>query len=158
MYKILDVSNRKDVLDSRDVEKRIDELIDERDSWQDNNELPDYVDPETTTDDSVKEWTDEQVEKWTEWDESDEGTELKSLLAFRDEMQDYCEWRDGASLIRETYFTEYIKEEVNDTGDLPKDLPSYIENNINWDGVAEDLQADYTSGDYDGVTYWVRSS
>lgn len=41
---------------------------------------------------------------------------------------------------------------------MPKELPWYIANHIDWDGVADELKADYTSIDYDGVTYWVRST
>jgi hypothetical protein len=152
-----DISNYDNIIDSRDVEKRIDELEDERDSWQEDNNLPDYIDPETTTNDKIKEWADEQVEKWSEWDESDEGQELKALISLRDELEDYCpDWKYGTTLIRESYWVEYCRELVKDTDGLPDNLPSYIEDNINWDGVADDLQTDYTSGEFDGVTYWAR--
>lgn len=152
-----DFSNRDDVIDSRDVVKRIDDLRDERDNWQEDNELPEYIDPDTTTNEKIKEWTEEQLNKWVEWDESSEGEELKALLSLQDELEGYApDWNHGCTLIRDSYFTEYCKELVNDIGDLPRDLPAYIENNINWEGVAEDLQVDYTSGEFDGVTYWVR--
>jgi hypothetical protein len=39
-------------------------------------------------------------------------------------------------------------------GDMPKEIPSYIV--IDWDATAENIQADYTSVDFDGVTYWIR--
>lgn len=149
------ISNSDDTIDSRDVEKRITELEDARFDWQEENELPDW---EEDTSEKRKNWTDSQVEKWAEWEDSDDGGELKALVALRDELEGYApDWRHGATLIRRSYFVDYCKELVNDIGDLPKGLPGYIENNINWDGVAYDLEADYTTGDYDGVEYLVRS-
>lgn len=149
------ISNSDDTIDSRDVEKRITELEDARFDWQEENELPDW---EEDTSEKRKNWTDFQVEKWAEWEDSDDGGELKALVALRDELEGYApDWRHGATLIRRSYFVDYCKELVNDIGDLPKGLPGYIENNINWDGVAYDLEADYTTGDYDGVEYLVRS-
>ena len=60
------------------------------------------------------------------------------------------------TFIRDSYFEEYAEELVKEIGDLPKFLPEYIENNIDWEGVADDLKVDYTSGEFDGVTYWAR--
>lgn len=125
------IDNREDIIDSRDVIDRIDELSDERDAFLDDDEsnLP-------------------------EWDNTPEAEELKTLLALQDECEGYSDWKYGVTLIREDYFTEYAEDLVKDLGELPKDLPSYIENNIDWDGVAEDLKYDYTSVDFDGVEYY----
>lgn len=60
----------------------------------------------------------------------------------------------ATSLIHENYFMEYCQEMLEDCGDLPKDLPSYIV--IDWERTAENLRHDYTSIDYDGETYYVR--
>lgn len=62
------------------------------------------------------------------------------------------------TLIADSYFTESVKELVTDCGYLPIDLPSFIGNNINWDGVADDLKADYSEVTLDGETYWHRDS
>lgn len=135
-----EISNSDDVIDSRDVIERIDELQEERDNLE-------FMDDEEKT----------LEERQEDWDDTEEGEELKALKALQDEMEGYApDWSYGCTLIRDSYFTEYCKELVKDIGDLPKNLPGYIENNINWDGVAEDLQVDYTSGEFDGVTYWVR--
>lgn len=155
-----DISNSEDILDSRDIIERINELERERDNWQEDNELPDYIPGDSEKDlERIKaeKWTDEQSDKWTEWDESEEGEELKALLKLQDEAEGYAsDWIYGATLIRKTYFVEYCKDLVNDIGDMPKNLPGYIENNINWQGVADDLEIDYTEVDYDGVEYLVR--
>ena len=50
--------------------------------------------------------------------------------------------------------TDYAFEMLEDCGTLPKDLPSWIV--IDRDATAENMKADYTSVDFDGVTYWVR--
>lgn len=62
------------------------------------------------------------------------------------------------TLIADSYFTDYCKELVTDCGYLPRDLPGFIENNINWDGVADDLKADYSEVTLDGENYWHRDS
>jgi len=148
------ISNSDDVIDSRDIEERITELESARDDWQEENTLPDYS---NTDKDTPEGWTPEQFEKWVEWDESEEGEDLNALYSLRDDLEDYCpDWRYGTTLIRESYWVEYCKDMVEELGELPKGLPDFIESNINWQGVAEDLQQDYTSGEYDGVTYWAR--
>ena len=89
--------------------------------------------------------------------DEDEAEELKNLLALQNEAEGYSDdWQYGSTLIRESYFVEYCKEMLQDIGDLPKDLPLYIESNIDWEGVAEDLKVDYTEVGFDGVSYFVR--
>jgi len=92
-----------------------------------------------------------------QWNETDEGQELTALKALRDELEGYCDdWKYGVTLIRESYLQEYCKDWVADIGDLPANLPSYIKNDIDWNGVADDLRVDYTEADFDGVTYLAR--
>lgn len=81
--------------------------------------------------------------------------ELTALLALQDEAEGYApDWKYGAQLIRDSYFVTAMQELCDDIGDLPKDLPSYFE--IDWEATARNLQVDYTSVEFDGVTYWVR--
>jgi len=152
-------SNNDDYIDSRDIEERINDLESARDDFQSENDLPDYLNTEAPQNQPaiIKNWTDEQAEKWGEWDDSDDGQELKVLLSLRDDLEGYCDdWRHGVTLIRESAWIDYCKDLVSDLGALPRDLPEYIAGNINWEGVAEDLQQDYTSAEFDGVTYWAR--
>lgn len=123
MSKWDEIKNDQDIIDSRDIEERIDYL-------------------EGMVDDE-------------DWNGSEEKDEFKALCALRDDLSS-DEWKYGVTLIRDSYFQEYAEELVKDIGDLPKDLPWYIESNIDWKGVAEDIRQDYTSGDFDGVTYWAR--
>lgn len=92
--------------------------------------------------------------------DADEAAELASLTAVLDDLKgnggDYQRNGDWypATLIRDSYFTDYAQELVEDIGDLPNGIPSYIE--IDWDATARNIQMDYTSVEIDGETYWYR--
>lgn len=146
-----DISNSDNVIDSRDVIKRIEELEEEKEEF--------ILNESQTPDDSPSwgELAEAQGDAESKWDETDEGEELKVLKAFQDDLEGYGDYSSGETIIRDSYFTEYAKELCKEIGDIPDNLPDYIERNINWEGVAEDLQADYTSADFDGVEYWMRS-
>ena len=61
----------------------------------------------------------------------------------------------GVTLISDDYMEEYAEEWVKDCGYLPADLSPLIANNINWEGIAEELRADMTSADLAGSTYYL---
>jgi len=66
-------------------------------------------------------------------------------------------WRGDwypVTLIRDSYFATAMQELCEDIGALPKDLPCYIV--IDWEATARNLRVDYTSVEFDGVTYWYR--
>lgn len=67
------------------------------------------------------------------------------------------QWRGDwypVTLIRDSYFTDYTRELLEDCGTIPKDLPHWVE--IDWDATARNVQTDYGAVDIDGVTYWYR--
>lgn len=121
-----EISNSENIIDSRDVIARIEYL--------------EYLKEDETV----------------EWEGTNEAEELEKLQALADEASGADDWSYGATLIRDSYFTEYVQELCKDIGDLPAELPWYIEAHIDWDGVATDIAQDYISVDFDGVTYWVR--
>lgn len=123
------IDNSMNVIDSRDIIDRLEEL---------------------ESDYSI------HIEEGGKDEEFDDMDELVSLRKLLDEWSDNSEWQYGAFFVRDSYWTDYCEELVKDIGDIPDNLPGYIENNIDWDGVAEDLQADYSDYDFDGVTYWCR--
>lgn len=86
--------------------------------------------------------------------DQDEAEELRTLQALKSELEGYCDWSHGATLIRESYFTEYCEDLVKEIGDLPRELPGYLA--IDWDKTANNLRVDYTEAEFDGVTYLVR--
>lgn len=88
-------------------------------------------------------------------DESEEYGRLKSLL---DELKGNGreeQWRGDwypITLISDSYFEDAMDELLEDIGDIPKDLPSYLTITVDYRA----LQMDYTSCEFDGVTYWYR--
>ena len=88
--------------------------------------------------------------------DKDDREERRTLVALAEECEMSGDWPDGATLISDSYWPEYARQLVEDIGDMPSSLPFYLEHNIDWDGVANDLQADYFSVDFDGEEYWLR--
>jgi hypothetical protein len=131
------IDNNEDIIDSREIDERLQELEDDFLSWTEEN-----------ADDIARAVTD--VEDYENYDE------LVSLRALVEEGQDYGDWSYGTTLIRETYFTEYCRQMCEDNGEIPRDLPSYIASHIDWDGVAGEIMADiYMPLDYNGVNYYI---
>lgn len=126
------VTNADDTIDSRDIIERIEEIESD----------PDYCDAETG-------------EFIIDLVSDDDREEYDSLVKFRDDNDSVTDWQYGAIFIRDSYFEEYCQELVEDIGDLPRKIPSYIV--IDWEATADNLQADYTSVEFDGETYWVRA-
>ena len=57
------------------------------------------------------------------------------------------------SLIAESYFSDYIREEIEECYNLT-DIPSFIE--IDWDATADNCRVDYSSVDINGEEYYCR--
>lgn len=67
------------------------------------------------------------------------------------------QWRGDwypITLIEDAYFVEYVQDLLADCGELPRELPHYIE--IDWRATARNIQTDYSSVEVDGLTYWYR--
>jgi hypothetical protein len=135
-----EITNTEDVIDSRDIIARLEYLEDEMECYAEDEELQELDFDHST--------------KWEEWEYIDE---YKALKALADEADGYvADWQYGEALIRESYFTEYVEQFCDDVGYISDDLPWVIENNIDFDGIAEDFKVDYTELDFDGVTYFAR--
>lgn len=174
------ISNRDSVIDSRDIIERLEELQSERESEVESlQEAVDSIkeeieeakqdvenaDSEENEDarlksqealDALEEKLDEANEALEDYEFDDQG-ELDSLEAINEEGEGYAsDWRHGETLINESYWKEYVQELLVDLGELPKDLPSYIE--IDWEKTADNLAADYTTVEWNGVSFYVRCS
>lgn len=179
-------STSDQVIDSRDVIERIEELESEKEAltdavetaqeaWEETRAalddarddarhahegetqavLDEAVKDERKAFDDATKVLDDAKAALLEWEQGDEGQELKALLALQDEAEGYApDWRYGEALIREDYFVEYCQELVSDIGDLPRGIPNYLV--IDWDKTADNLKVDYTEVDFDGTTYLVR--
>ena len=84
-----------------------------------------------------------------------EAQELAALERLAEEGAGYAaDWIYGETLIRDSYFVEYVREMLEDCNDIPRNLPHYV--HIDWERTARDVQMDYTAVEFDGVTYWIR--
>jgi len=134
------ISNSDDIIDSRDIIARIEELEAERDSHvlgaPDGSETPD-------------------PEGWA-GDNPEDSDELDALYALAKEGADYAaDWQHGETLIRDSYFRHYAQELAEDIGAIQANAPWPVYC-IDWDQAARDLKMDYGAVDFAGVTYWVR--
>jgi len=133
-----DITSSDDIIDVRDITDRVEELREARDDWT-----------ECSGDD----------DKWAET-HRDDAAELAALESMLDDIRGYGgdhQWEGDwypITLIRDSYFTEYAQELVTDIGDIPREIPSYIE--IDWEATATNIRADYSDVEFDGATYWYR--
>jgi hypothetical protein len=136
---VREISNSDDVIDSRDVIARIEELEEERQSI-------------------IGDTAEDTAARLVEWDE-DNAEELRALKSLADEASGYAaDWQHGETLIRDSYFEDYAQQLADDLG-LMQGLDGGLRwpfTCIDWAQAARELQQDYTSVDFDGVTYWIR--
>ena len=134
-----DISNSDDLIDVRDIIERIETLEALRE--------PGPVDLGSEED--------------NEADQDSLFAELASLEAL---MAELCgnggdeQWRGDwypITMIRDSYFRDYAQELAEDIGAINAQA-TWPNNCIDWDQAARELRMDYTSVDFDGVTYWVR--
>jgi len=115
-----------DFMDSRDIDYRIEELQDL-----------------------------EASEDADEFADSSDAAELVDLVDFKEKVSS-DEWPHGITFIADDAFEDYAREFVEETLGLPNNTnwDRFPFNNMDWEGVASDLQQDYSSEDLDGTTYW----
>lgn len=135
-----DIRNTDDIIDSRDIIARIEELTSERDSFvigaPDGSETP-----------APDQWAEEYPE------EAEELAILERLAAQGEQYAD--DWSYGETLIHDDYFETYAEQLADDIGAIDRDARWPL-THIDWAAAAEDLKQDYTSIDFDGQTYWIR--
>lgn len=149
-----EITNYDDVIDSRDVIERIEELIARRDDLddarKDYNERAHLLEPGDQA--QLARVVCQCEEEYGE----DESAELAALVALAEEAEGYApDWKYGEALIRDSHFKDYAMELAEDIGAIPKDI-AWPCSCIDWDQAARELQMDYTAVDFDGVTYWIR--
>lgn len=138
------INNTQDIIDSRDVIARIEELEEEK------------TDLEQARDEAVDEDIEGAETALADWIDEN-GEELKSLKALADGAEGYSgDWRHGATLIRDSHFESYARELAEDLHGDKMRAAEWPFSCIDWEKAASDLQQDYTCVDFDGVDYWVR--
>lgn len=94
-------------------------------------------------------------------DESD-AEELKNIEEFLEQLAGYGgdhNWEgDGypTTLVNDDYFTQFAEDEAEQLG-LVSETTQWPHNCIDWERAGRELKVDYSSADFDGVTYWYRS-
>ena len=135
---MITISNHDNVIDSRDVIERIEEL-------------------ESIQAELVQQLSDGLI---SEADmlifDKEQGKELDMLRALADECIDLAaDWEYGETLIRYSYWENYVQEMLEDCGIIPKDLPWYIA--IDWETTADNIAQDYSVVEFDGIDYYIRN-
>lgn len=149
------IDNSESVLNSRDIIERIEELGAERDSFTgpctaciESGECKGELCPEC---DGTGER--EDATAWAVANPED-AAELAALSKLAKDGEGAADWHHGETLIRDDYFTKYVRELLEDCGEIPRDLPHYVA--VDWHKTAENVRVDYFPVDFDGVTYWIR--
>lgn len=153
-----------DIIDSREVIARLDELHDEHEGlrealaeWQEA--LTSLADDESATDDDKEKAqaeyddADSALSDWLEENES-EFEALKALCADGENYAD--DWRYGTTLVHDSHFVDYAQElarELHGSRVIDQEWPY---NCIDWDEAAELLKQDYTEISVGEHSYWVR--
>jgi hypothetical protein len=139
-----EISKVDDIIDVRDVIARVEEL---EELLADENAFPDIEEETTFSSDGETDLT----------EESEELNTLKELLSDLAGNGGGEKWKGDwypVTLIRDSYFEDYAQELVQDIGDLPDNIPGYLV--IDWVATANNIQKDYSSVEFAGVTYWYR--
>ena len=136
-----------DVLDSRDLQERLEGLENELEELIEDLEAAEEENDETAIRDAnqaLEEWKDKNQE------------ELDALTA----LKDYCDgygWNSGLAFIAEEDFKEYAEELAADLYGEEIRNAHWPFDCIDWEEAADALRADYSSVDYQGTTYLFRS-
>jgi hypothetical protein len=159
-----EITGDEDMLDSRDIEARIDYLESERSDLEETiaeaqRALDDAKESTDTAgeDEDAEEPADPQEAldaaqtELAEWDEFNKD-ELDALKALRDEYNG-GEWRHGATFIADSYFQDYAEQMAEDIGAIDRDAKWPLDH-IDWEAAADELKVDYTSYTIFGTDFW----
>lgn len=90
-----------------------------------------------------------------------EREELAALKDLAKQAESSPDWIHGETLIRRSYFEQYIKELIDDCYDLPAQLKSgewpYRHIQIDIEAAAQEAEQDYIEVTFDGVEYLIRA-
>jgi len=160
-----DFSSSDNIIDVRDIIARVEELRSERENLQDTldeaEEAYKYHDSDDTQSTPEYEDLQEAKEAREEWDESDEAKELETLEELLSDLCGYGgdeQWEGDwypVTLINQDHFTDYAQELAEETGSVNRDA-RWPNNHIDWDAAADDLKQDYSTVDFEGVSFYYR--
>jgi len=149
----LEELSSEDVIDSRDIEKVIEELesdietyVEEEKEWEEE-----HIDSNEQLAETAH--TDKQVEDYEDTKEF-----LAALIGIRDEVNS-SEWDYGLTLIADSHFEDYCKELADDLGYLGSRQEEHnpLLDCIDWEQWADMCRQDYSSVEIDGTTFYYRN-
>lgn len=137
----------KNILDSRDLEKELTDLLEQYEDWKSNltdEQLHTIAESLTC---EASELTEEDFR--AEWFSFEGDDALKHIEELKN--QEIYGWDDGVTFVKDSYFKEFAEEEAGlvENKQWPYDC-------IDWEKAANRLQMDYSSVEFDGETYWYR--
>ena len=155
------ISNSDDIINSKELMSEIEELESELDEKEGEiAEIEEEIENLKENEDMTSEEMDEVIGLEEDLLKLKKELqiikdELEELQDFNDEFEGYCpDWQYGVAIIRESYIDVYLKDELEDCRYIPKDFPDWIE--IDWDATFDNMKADWTEGEFDGITYYAR--
>jgi hypothetical protein len=124
----MSIDNTDDIIDSRDIIERIEELAGLVDEIGEG----------------------EHVAEW----------KVLTALAKQGEAESR-DWLHGETLIRRSYFVDYISDLIHDCYEMPKEMTSgnwpFRHITIDYEAAAQEAEQDYASVYFDGEEYLIRS-
>lgn len=163
-----DLTLTEDIIDSRDIIARYEDLNDEyqflMDELEDANEtLDDYrknPDDLDSTLKSLEEFVEDAQNALDEFNSSFDKDEMDTLKEIIDECDHSNEFQHGCGLIREDYFVEYITDLIHDCYDFPEELESgqwpWNHASIDYESAANEAKSDYNTVEINGTTYYYQ--
>ena len=163
-----DISNTQDIIDSRDIVARVEELENDLSTVEcetcngegsvegDNGDTASTITcPHCEGNQTVSLLA--GVEMPEEATHEEQFKELEILRALVEEINNNAgdNADDGVTLVSDSYFEDHARQEAEDCG-LLKDTDRWPGNCIDWKEAADQLKQDYSAIDWDGVEYWVR--
>jgi hypothetical protein len=152
--RIIEISSTDDTIDVRDVIARVEELEDQK-TDADTCLCGESKGEHTEDGDGCNEY-----EEDTGLDE-DETKELSTLTELLDDLRGNGgdeQWRGDwypVTLVRDSYFTDFAQEEAESCG-LVDDNARWPATCIDWERAASELQSDYSTVEFEGITFWYR--
>jgi len=147
------ISHKADVIDSRNVIARIDDL---GGSFQDAYDT--FVEEYTGPGEALPDFDDwlTEISQADDHIDQDDAIELIELRKLATQCESYGSWSSGEELIRRRHFVRYIKEWSRSVNAV-SDNDDWLYNHIDWDAAAAEREADYMEATFKGKTFLMRA-
>ena len=152
------ITNREDVIDTRDLIARIKDLQETLCAINEDLEEATANHKELSTPETLirKEQAQLALEEF-----SAEARELASLLEVQAQAEHSSNYLYGEQLIAASYFVKYTEQLIEENYDMSKDLQSghwpWRHMAIDYEAAAGELQQDYTDVAFGDTIYWIRA-